>query len=157
MPEPKLSREGNLRIACLAGTGWPADPMAVLTELHRTAEAQGGSPYGPAQIFVAGAPDDEPPAAWEVHLGVAVSGMPRPGALVHGQRVMVEDYRNLVALSLPHAGPTRELGATWRRLAEHGKALGHRIRPYWRVALRRRQLADGNILPSADVAVFLDQ
>ena len=157
VPDPKLTREGNLRLACLAGNGWPADPLLVGASLRRSLADQGGSPYGPVQLFVAGAPGDEPPAGWEVHLGTAVSGMPRPGALVDGQRVMVEDYRDLVALSIAHHGPVRELGQTWRRLADHGTALGHRLRPYWRVSLRRRQLADGNILPASEVAVFLDR
>lgn len=157
MSEPKLTRDGNLRIACLAGSGWPADPLAVAASLRQSMAEQGANAYGPVQIFVSGSPDDEPPSAWEVHVGVAVSGMPRNGATLHGQRIMVEDYRHLVALSLPHAGAARELGATWRRLAEHGRALGHRLRPYWRVALRRRQLADGNILPATEVSVFLDQ
>lgn len=157
MPEPKLTRDGNLRIACLAGNGWPADPLAAAAALRLSVAEQGAGHYGPVQIFVSGSPDDEAPAAWEVHVGVAVSGMPRPGATIAGQRVLVEDYRNLVALSLPHPGPVRELGTTWRRLAEHGRALGHRLRPYWRVALHRRQLADGNILPLCEVSVFLDQ
>lgn len=157
MPEPRLTRDGNLRIACLAGDGWPGDPLAVAAALRRSVHEQGASAYGAVQIFISGSPDDELPSAWEVHVGVAVSGMPQPGAKIAGQRILIEDYRNLVALSLPHPGPARELGATWRRLAEHGRALGHRLRPYWRVALRRRQLADGNILPTCEVAVFLDQ
>lgn len=157
MPDPKLTREGNLRLACIAGNGWPADPLLAAEGLRETVAAQGASAYGPVQLFLAGAPGGEPPAAWEVHLGLAVSGMPRPGALIAGQRVMVEDYRDLVALSMPHHGPVRELAQTWRRLADHGNALGHRLRPYWRVCLRRRQLADGNILPATEVAVFLDR
>lgn len=158
MPDPKLIREGNLRLACVAGMGWPADPLLLEREVRRLAEAQGGHPYGPAQVFLAGAPDDEPPQAWECHVGCAVTGMPRPGgATAAGERLMVEDYRNLAALVLVHHGPVRLLGQTWRRLADHGRALGHRLRPYWRVRLRRSQLADGNLLPAAEVSVFLDQ
>ncbi|MBN8527072.1 MAG: hypothetical protein J0M02_17190 [Planctomycetes bacterium] len=157
MPDPKLTRDGNLRLACVAGMGWPADPLLVAAEVRALAAAQGGNPYGPVQIFLAGAPDDEPPQAWECHLGCAVTGMPKPGGVTpSGQRLMIEDYRNLAALTLPHHGPVRLLGQTWRRLADHGKALGNRLRPYWRVTLRRKQMADGNLLPSADVAVFLD-
>lgn len=157
MPDPKLTREGNLRLACLTATGWPADPLLPAAGLRDLVAKQGASPYGAVQVFVAGAPGSEPPAAWDVHLGLAVSGMPRPGALLDGQRIMVEDYRDLVALSLPHHGPVRELAQTWKRLADHGASLGYRLRPYWRVSLRRRQLADGNILPASDVAVFLDR
>ena len=158
MSEPKLMRDGNLRLACLSGLGWPADPLAVGGIVRELTKAQGGSPYGAVQVFIAGAPDDEPPGAWECHVGSACSGMPKPGGqTADGQRLMIEDYRNLVALVLPHRGPARDLGLTWRRLAEHGKTLGHRLRPYWRVVLRRRQLADGNIQPATDVSVFLDQ
>jgi hypothetical protein len=147
VPDPKLTREGNLRLACAAGQGWPADPLLLAAEVRRLAAAQGGSPYGAVQVFLAGAPDDEPPQAWECHVGCATAS---------GERLMIEDYRNLVALTLVHHGPVRLLGQTWRRLADHGKALGHRLRPYWRVRLRRTQLADGNLLPAAEVAVFLD-
>ena len=157
MPEPKLTRDGNLRLACLAGSGWPADPLAIAAALRQNLGEQAVEAYGAVQIFVAGSPEAELPAAWEVHVGIAVSGLPRPGAVLAGQPILIEDYRNLVALSLPHPGPVRELGSTWSRLAEHGRALGHRLRPYWRVALRRRQLADGNILPTSEVAVFLDR
>ncbi len=157
VPDPKLTREGNLRLACVAGQGWPADPLLLAAEVRRLAAAQGGSPYGAVQIFLAGAPDDEPPQAWECHVGCAVTGMPKPGGITaSGERLMIEDYRNLAALTIVHHGPVRLLGQTWRRLADHGKALGHRLRPYWRVRLRRTQLADGNLLPAAEVAVFLD-
>lgn len=157
MPDPKLTREGNLRLACVAGMGWPADPLLLAAEVRRVAAAQGGNPYGPVQIVIAGAPDDEPPQSWEVHAGCAVTGMPKPGGVTAaGERLMIEDYRNLQALALPHHGPVRLLGQTWRRLADHGRSLGHRLRPYWRVRLSRTQLADGNLLPTAEVAVFLD-
>lgn len=157
MPDPKLTREGNLRLACVAGLGWPGDPLAVAAEVRSLATAQGGSAYGAAMVLVAGAPDDEPPSAWECHVGCAVTGMPKPGAVTpSGARLMIEDYRNLAALSLVHHGPVRLLGQTWRRLADHGRSLGHRLRPYWRVRLRRTAMSDGNLLPAAEVAVFLD-
>lgn len=157
VPDPKLTREGNLRLACLAAAGWPADPLLAAEGLRQAVAGPEVGCHGPVQVFVAGAPGDEPPAAWEVHLGIAVTGMPRPGLTHDGQRVLIEDYRDLVALTLPHHGPVRELGRTWKRLADHGAALGHRLRPYWRVCLRRRQLADGSILPASEVAVFLDR
>jgi hypothetical protein len=85
-------------------------------------------------------------------VGVAITGMARSL-----QGMLIEDYRNLVALSLPHSGAIRDLPQTWRKLHDHGRSLGRQVRPYWRLALRDRRLADGNLLPVADVAVFLDR
>ncbi|MCX8040522.1 MAG: hypothetical protein RMM29_06520 [Planctomycetota bacterium] len=157
MPEPKLVREGNLRLMCVAGLGWPREPLRLVDEVRRLAIAQGGEPYGPAQIFVAGNPEEEPLEAWECHVGCAVTGMPRPGACTSaGQRVLIEDYRQLVAVTLPHHGPLRRLGDSWRSLAQRAAQQGQRLRPYWRVRLVRRQLADGNLLPLAEVSAFID-
>ncbi len=109
-------------------------------------------PYGPTTLLFSVPPDDLAPAAWDCQVGVAVTGQPvsLPG-------VSLEDYRNLYALSLPHSGAVRDLGLTHRRLCDHAKGLGYRLRPYWRLALRARRLADGNLLPVADVAVFIDR
>lgn len=157
MPDPKLVREGNLRLVCVAGLGWPPEPLPIAEEVRRLAAAQGGDPYGPALVFVAGAPDEEPPEAWECHVGCAATGMPRPGAATAaGERLLIEDYRQLTALTLPHHGPVRRLGDTWRRLVDRAAGQGQRLRPYWRVRLVRRELADGNLLPVAEVSVFLD-
>jgi hypothetical protein len=158
MPDPKLVHEGNLRLACLTGMGWPGDPLAVGDAIVRLLDEQGIAHQGPLQVFLANDPGTEPPGAWECHVGWAVTGMPRPGSTTpDGQRLLIEDYRQLDALSLAHAGPVADLPATWTRLREHAQGLGYRLRPYWRVALRRRRLADGNLLPLAEVAVFLDR
>jgi hypothetical protein len=108
--------------------------------------------YGPSTIWLATSPVDIPIASWDCQVGLACTGLPRP---VDG--MLIEDYRQLVALSQPHPGPILDLPRTWQRLHDHGRSLGHRLRPYWRVCLRRRRLADGNLLPVADVAVFLDR
>lgn len=152
MVEPLLKREGNLRFAGVACPGYPVDPLALVAGLKRRLEGCALIPYGAATLLFSVPPDDLPPARWECQAGTAVTGEPRP---VDG--VQLEDYRGLYALSLPHSGPVRDLPATVRRLGEHGRGLGYRTRPYWRLALRSRRLADGNLLPVADVAVFLDR
>ncbi len=152
MAEPLLKREGNLRFAGLASEGYPLAPMALVTELMGRLKAHAVSPYGPTTLLFSVPPDDAAPDRWSCQVGLAITGLPTPIA-----GVQIEDYRGLFALSLPHSGPIRELPATVRRLSEHGKGLGYRLRPYWRLALRRRSLNDGNLLPVADVAVFLDQ
>jgi hypothetical protein len=149
--EPTLAREGNLRLASLASRGYPIDPFALAHEVARLLEGQEVEAYGATTVLVSLPPEDQPPAAWECQVGTAITGLARPiGPL------LVEDYRQLRALSLPHAGPIKDLPATWRRLAEKARAMGGGVRPYWRIALRNRRLADGNMLPSADVSVFLD-
>ncbi len=155
--EPKLHRLGNLRLACLAGVGFPADPLTVARAVRSLVELQDIHPTGPALVVIATAANAEPPAQWECHTGLAVTGMPRPVPVAGSGQLLVEDYRQLVALTAPHPGPVRDLGRTWTMLAEHARGLGHRLRPYWWVALRRRRLADGNLLPAAEVSVFLDQ
>ena len=152
MPEPLLKREGNLRFVGLASPGWPADPQALAAEVLRRLDGLEATPYGPATLLFSQSPAEGAPETWECQVGTAITGLPPavPGA-------QVEDYRGLYALSLPHAGSVRDLPATWRRLTEHARGLGYRVRPYWRLALRRRRLADGNLLPVADAAVFLDR
>jgi hypothetical protein len=152
VPDPLLKREGNMRYAGLASAGYPLDPFALAEELRQHLAGREVTPYGPVTMLFSVAPEDSPPSHWSCQVGVAITGLPIP---IPG--VQIEDYRALYALSIAHAGPIRDLPATVRRLCEHGKGLGYRIRPYWRLALRRRPLADGNILPVADVAVFLDQ
>jgi hypothetical protein len=150
--DPLLKREGNLRFAGLASAGYPLDPMALVAELRGRLAGYEVVPYGPATLLFSVPPEESAPAQWSCQVGVAITGLPKPIA-----GVQIEDYRGLYALSLPHSGPIRDLPATVRRLSTHGKGLGYRLRPYWRLALRRRALADGNLLPVADVAVFLDQ
>jgi len=150
--DPLLKREGNLRFAGLASEGYPLDPMALVAALRERLAGHEVVPYGPATLLFSVPPEESPPAQWSCQVGVAITGLPKPIA-----GVQIEDYRGLYALSLAHSGAIRELPATVRRLSEHGKGLGYRLRPYWRLALRRRALNDGNLLPVADVAVFLDQ
>lgn len=152
MSEPLLKTEGNLRFASLASVGYPADPWQLAERVHELLDEQEIDTYGPVMLWFAGAPTDILPQAWECQVGVAITGMARSQ---HG--MLIEDYRNLVALSLPHSKAIRDLPQTWRTLHDHGRSLGRQVRPYWRLALRDRRLADGNLLPVADVAVFLDR
>ena len=150
MPDPIAAREGNLRLASIPMHGYPADPFAVAREVERLLDGQEVEPYGPTVIFVSLPPGEQPPSAWECQVGTAITGMGRAiGAMT------IEDYRQLRSLALPHAGPIRDLPTTWARLDAHARAAGDRLRPYWRVSLRKRRLADGNLLPSAELAVVL--
>jgi hypothetical protein len=150
--DPLQKREGNLRFAGIASSGYPLDPLGMVEELRQRLTACSYSCYGAASLLFSLPPEEHPSSAWECLVGTAVIGLPQ---VVPG--VQIEDYRALHALSLPHGGAIRDLSATVRRLADHGRSLGYRVRPYWRIALRSRMLGDGNILPSADVAVFLDR
>jgi hypothetical protein len=152
MADPVASREGNLRLASIPARGYPPDPFAMAREVQRLLEGQEVEAYGPTVVFVNLPPEDQPPQAWDCQVGTAITGLGRSlGAMT------IEDYRQLRSLSLPHSGPIRELGATWRRLEAHARAANQRLRPYWRLALRNRRLADGNLLPLAEVAVFIDR
>lgn len=153
MADPKLTREGNLRIAGLAVEGYPDDAEASHAQvLARIATTQARA-YGPVQMWFSLPPEDLPPARWSGQVGSAITGLPGTGT-----GLLVEDYRNLLALSLPHAGPIRELPITWRRLIEHARRLTLGTpRPYWRLQLRRRRMPDGNPLPIAECAIFLDR
>ncbi len=149
--EPLLKKEGNLRFASLAAPGYPADPVELADRVRALLDAQDIDTYGPVTLLFGNHVVEEPPARWECQVGLAMTGLARPT-----DGMLVEDYRNLIALSLPHQGPIRDLPRTWRRLHDHGRSLGRQVRPYWRLALRDRRLADGNLLPVADVAVFLE-
>ena len=152
MAEPQLVHEGNLRLVGRPLRGWPEDPWAVVRQVRDLMDAQDIDTHGPPTLWFASSPLDDAPSEWDVVAGCACTGLPRP---VDG--LLVEDYRRLDAVTLDHKGAIRELPATWRRLREHGQAMGHRLRPYWRVRLRDRRLADGNLLPLAEVAVFLER
>ncbi len=152
MAEPTLTREGNCRFASLPSVGYPEDPWALHAEVQRLLAGQEIESYGPVQIYFNLPPESEPLERCDCQVGSTITGLGRSrGSLV------VEDYRNLVAFSLPHAGPARELPMTWRTLQEAARARKEGIRPYWRLALRSVRLADGNLLPRADVTVFLDR
>jgi hypothetical protein len=152
MAEPQLRRDGNLRLASMSSPGWPDDPWALGALVRDLLDDQDLDPYGPLLVWFTMPPGDDPPARWECQVGWAVAGMPRPDA-----GMVVEDYRQLTACAVAHAGTVRDLPATWRRLDAHARAAGWRPRPYWRLALRNRRLADGNLLPEAEVALFVER
>ncbi len=152
MAEPLLKTEGNLRFASLPSAGYPGDPWLLGDRVRDLLDEQEIDTYGALTVWFPTAPGDAAPGTWECQVGLAMTGMARPS-----DGLLIEDYRNLVALSLAHTGPLRDLPLTWRTLHDHGRSLGRQVRPYWRLALRDRRLADGNLLPVADVAVFLDR
>jgi hypothetical protein len=147
-----LKREGNVRLVSLTSRGYPEHALGMVAQVRAQLTNTALVPFGAATLLFSVPPDDQPPSLWECQVGIAVTGQPTsvPG-------LSVEDYRGLYALSLPHSGAIRDLAFTHRRLVEHAKTLSYPIRPYWRMALRGRRLADGNILPVSDVAVFIDR
>jgi hypothetical protein len=151
MVDPAVRNDGNLRFAGIHCPGYPVDPDAVAERVRSGLRGQEGvATYGPTVLLFSLPPHDHP-SGWECQVGTAVTGLPRPPA-----GMAVEDYHALRALVLPHTGAIRDLDATHRRLVEHGRTLGHTIRPYWRLTLGRKRLADGNALPAAEVSVFVD-
>ena len=152
MAEPTVCRDGNLRFAGINAPGWPRDPLALVAEVKRILQAQPEiEAYGPASLLFSVPPTDLAPHQWECQVGTAITGLARSMG-----PMAVEDYRQLHGWALSHSGPVTNLGLTWARLEAHVKGRGGRLRPYWRLSLRNRRLADGNLLPSAEVAVFLD-
>ena len=154
MPDPQLRREGNLRFVSLPVVGWPADPSVLDAQVAHLLDEQEAEAYGPLCLLFSVPPGDEPATAWECQVGRAVTGMAVGGG---SDGLLVEDYRQLTALHVEHAGAIRDLPTTWRRLDAHARTMGWRPRPYWRVALRDRRMADGNLLPEAEVSVFVDR
>jgi hypothetical protein len=150
--EPLLKREGNLRFVSRAERGYPSDVLSIVQDVRAQLTNLALVPYGPATVLITLPPDEQPCRAWECQVGSAVTGQPRTIA-----GYSVEDYRGLYALSLPHTGPIRQLAQTHAKLVTHATSMSYRVRPYWRVALRARRLADGNLLPVCDVAVFIDK
>lgn len=152
MAEPTLRHDGNLRFAGTVHPGYPADAEGEAERVRALFAGQEGvAAYGPPTILFTLPPHDAP-ASWECSVGVTLTGLARPPA-----GVQIEDYARLDALVLPHTGPIRELDATYRRLVERARVLGHPLRPYWRLQLWRKRLADGNALPLAEVSVFVDR
>jgi hypothetical protein len=152
MADPQLRREGNLRLASMPSPGWPADPWATGALVRELLDDQDLEPHGSLLVWFSMPPGEDPPERWECQVGWAVTGMPHPDA-----GMLVEDYRQLNACVLAHPGPIRDLPATWRRIDAHVRTAGWRPRPYWRLALRDRRLADGNLLPEAEVALFVER
>ena len=154
MAEPTLARDGNLRLASLAHDGLPEDLAAAAAPAADQARRQPGvQPYGAACAIFDLAPDpDTGPVHWRCQVGVPVIGQARPAP-----PLLIEDYRGLQALSLPHHGPRRELATTWQTLADHARAMGWLLRPYWRLAIPVSRSADGHLVPDCVVSVFLDR
>jgi hypothetical protein len=150
--EPLLKREGNLRLVSMHNQGYPINALALVQQVRDQLTGSTLVPHGAATLWFSSPPTDTAPATWECQVGIAVTGQPTSIA-----GLIIEDYRGLYALSLPHSGPIRDLAHTHRRLVEHAKSMSYPVRPYWRLALRARRLADGNILPVSDVAVFIDR
>ena len=109
MVEPLLKREGNLRFAGLSSVGYPVDPLRLGANVQERLAGVALVPYGPISLIFSVPPDDLASTAWDCQVGTAVTGQP---VTISG--ITLEDYRNLYALSLPHSGPTRELGLTHR-------------------------------------------
>lgn len=154
MPEPSLARDGNLRLASLAHDGLPEDLAAAAAEAAVLAARQAGvEPYGPACALFDLAPESgTAPSTWRCQVGVPVIGQATPTP-----PLLVEDYRGLQALSLPHPGPRKDLAATWSLLADHARAMGWLLRPYWRLAIPVTRSGDGHLVPDCVVSVFLDR
>jgi hypothetical protein len=150
--EPLLKREGNLRLVAAPCLGYPVNALALVQQVREQLTGSALVPYGAATVWFSVPPAEAPPTTWECQVGIAVTGQPTTIAGLN-----IEDYRGLYALSLPHSGPIRDLAHTYRRLVEHAKSMSYPVRPYWRLALRGRRLADGNVLPVSDVAVFIDR
>jgi hypothetical protein len=149
--QPVLKREGNLRFAGIPAPGYPRDPITLASEVRQLLAGAGATFIGPPLIWFT-VPPYGGPHEWECQVGWGITGLPKPAG-----RVLIEDYARLYAVTAPHAGPISELGTTHQRLSDHGRSLGYLVRPYWRLALWHRRLADGNPLPSAEVSVFLDR
>jgi hypothetical protein len=156
VPEPKLAKEGNLRVAGLPCTGYPADPDAIHAQVLALLAGSQAKPYGPVMLWFVHGPEETPSSQWDCLVGTSITGLPPASAANAG--MMTEDYRALLALTLPHAGPICELPITWRRLVDHAQRLNlGTVRPYWRLNLRRRRMPDGNPLPIAEAAIFLER
>lgn len=153
MHQPESRREGNLRFACLPCDGLPADPWAAHARVCELVGAQEGArTYGPPTIVFDLPPEDDAPSGWRCQVGTAVIGQVRSRP-----PLLIEDYQGLHALVTHHHGPLRSLAESWRAVVDHARAAGLRPRPYWRLRLRRTRTADDQLLPVAEVSVFLDR
>ena len=152
MADPQVRREGNLRFAAVAFQGLPESLIAAYADARTALGEQRVQCYGPPMALFSFPADDDGPHTWPCQVGSGIIGMAR-----HGNGLLVEDYRHLQTLSLPHMESSARLVDTYRQLANHARANGWKVRPYWRLALRRRRLADGNMLPTSEVSIFLDR
>lgn len=152
MADPRMRFEGNLRLASSHSDGYPRQIEHIYDLVLDDIAEQPVNPYGPIVLFFNLPPDDQGPDAWPCQVGTAVTGLGRASEAVY-----IEDYRGLHALVLNHMSPIKNIAATYRRLRDHALAMGFRVRPYWRIALRRQRLADGHLYPQCEVSVFLDR
>lgn len=156
MSEPETRDDGNRRIVSVASDGWPADPVASATAVADQIRARDPAirVLDPPQIWIDLPPEraGADPATWRCQVGVPIVGLTRSG-----DGLLIEDYSGLQALVIAHHGSARDLPACHQRLADHARAMGWRLRPYWRVALRCPEAADGNPVPTVEVAVFIDR
>lgn len=153
--EPVIRREGNLRFVSLPLEGWPfdyEDAIQPVDEVLASGTEQGIRGYGPAQIMVSLPPDDPDPQTWSMHLGRACTGIPAVRS-----PLLVEDYQQLVTVTIPHHGPVRDLARSFRLAADFARSQGARPRPYWRISLHRRATPDGQGILVTEVAVFIDR
>lgn len=152
--EPVIRREGNIRLVCQAIDGWPYDYEASIGDIDEAlAQAEDTvAGYGPVQVLVSLPPDDPKPASWQMQIARACKGIPALRA-----PLLVEDYHQLVTCSVPHQGPVRDLARSHRLAADFARSQGAKIRPYWRISLKREQTADGQGILLTDVAVFIDR
>jgi hypothetical protein len=152
MAEAAIRSEGNLRFAGKACMGYPVDLAEQARLIADLVSKQDGvSAYGPPTLLFTLPPHGEP-GTWEGQVGTAVTGLPVPA-----DQIRVEDYHDLRSCWIAHTGPIQELPETHRKLTERARSQGFVVRPYWRVQLWRRRLADGSPLPVCEVSVFLER
>ncbi len=155
MADPKLRFEGNLRFASIGHDGCPLNAQDLWQDIVSTLVEKADTAvecYGPPVILFTLPADDEPISNWPCQVGTAITGL-----TTQQPPLFIEDYRNLYSLSAPHMDALADLHLTYKQLANHARALGYSLRPYWRLSLRRTRLADGGILPAAEVSVFVDR
>lgn len=153
MAEPELVREGNARIATLPTQGIPAEPWRIRDDVVQLLSGQGDAdPFPGTIVLIDLPPTDDDPRAWRCQVGCSLLGRPEPLP-----PLLIEDYRQLHALSLPHMGPVSGLRATWAKLQDHAKAHGWMLRPYWRISVIDDATSDGHPLPECTVSVFIDR
>jgi hypothetical protein len=152
MSEPAIRTEGNLRFAGISCQGYPAAAESLGRSVAATVAKQPGvEAYGPATVLFTLPPHGEP-ETWECQVGTSVIGLPQPV-----DEIRIEDYHDLRACWVAHQGPITALADTHRRLVERARTQGNVVRPYWRVQLWRRRLADGSPMPVTEVSVFIER
>lgn len=151
--EPTLTTEGNLRLASIPYTGVPDNHMSQRQQIEDLlADHSGIECYGPLSVFYERAPSDDAPDTWRGQVGLSIIGQVTPAA-----PLVVEDFRQLHALSLPHYGPISAIAETHARLTNHARAMGWLPRPYWRIAIAISRSPDDHLVPEPLISLFLDR